>query len=145
MPERNDSEDAEAPEKNVVDITEMEPASTDKEESLSGNTDKEHTNTTNGADSLHSLPEKSSDQTQGALMRYIDDADYVTYMKEARDEAEKRAPNRAHLKHLLKQTYARRRQEIERMDQQALPMVSSILHDWPCMEFGEFVSTLNLI
>ena len=61
-------------------------------------------------------------------------------MEEARKEVEKKEPNRKHIKNLLKETFAYRRKEIEKMDKNGLPMVSTILQDWPCFEYGEYVS-----
>ena len=52
----------------------------------------------------------------------------------------KKSPNRAHVKLLLKSTFPNRHREIARMDKEGVGMMSSILLDWPCFGYGEYVS-----
>lgn len=77
---------------------------------------------------------------EGKIMPFLEKADYTTMMQECQKEMEKKSPNRSHLKHLIKETFTVRRREIEKLDENAEPMVSSILEEWPCFEFGEYVS-----
>lgn len=81
---------------------------------------------------------------EGIVMKFLAESDYTSMLEECRKELDKKSPNRSHLKHLLKETFAVRRREIVKLDEAAQPMVSSILEDWPCLEFGEFVSVLKI-
>lgn len=79
-------------------------------------------------------------QDEGTVMTLLDSSDYTNMMEECRKELDKKTPNRSHLKHLLKETFAVRRRDVERLDESAQPMVSSIIEDWPCLQYGEYVS-----
>ena len=68
--------------------------------------------------------------------------DYNRIMAEARKEGEKKSPSRSHIKNLLRESFGYRRQEVEKMDKMGLPMMSTILQDWPCFEYGEYVSLI---
>ena len=68
------------------------------------------------------------------------DMDFSCMMMEAKKEFEKKNPNKAHLKMMLRRTYEQRRKEIKVQDAEAMPMMSSILLDWPLLEEGQYVS-----
>lgn len=68
--------------------------------------------------------------------------DFSCIMMEAKKEFEKKNPNKAHLKMLLRRSHDQRRKEIKAQDAEAMPMMSSILLDWPLLEEGQYVSIL---
>ena len=70
------------------------------------------------------------------------DFDFSHIMMEAKKEFEKKNPNKAHLKMLLRRTFDQRRKEIKVQDAEAMPMMSSILLDWPLLEEGQYVSNV---
>ena len=74
------------------------------------------------------------------LVMILDAEEYNDKMKQARSEYEKRNRNKAHLKLLLKESYPNRRGEVKRMDEEGMPMMSSIIIDWSCFLSGEYVS-----
>ena len=76
----------------------------------------------------------------GTLRELLEDADYTRMMRECRKECTKNSPSRSHVKTLLKKTFPNRRREISRMNKEGMPMMSSVILDWSCFEYGEFVS-----
>ena len=61
-------------------------------------------------------------------------------MRECRKEYQKQKPSRQKIKILLKKTFANRRKEIDKMEAEAVLMMSSIILDWPCFQQSEYVS-----
>ena len=70
----------------------------------------------------------------------LDTEDYHEKMKLARQEYEKKGRNKVHLKLILKETFRNRRAEVKRMDEEGMPMMSSVIIDWPWFVSGEYVS-----
>lgn len=81
-------------------------------------------------------------QEKGTLRELLEDADYTRMMRECRKECTKSSPDKIHVKKLLKKTFPNRRQEISRMNKEGMPMMSSVILDWSCFEYGEYVSIL---
>ena len=72
-------------------------------------------------------------------------SDYALLMRQCRKEYQKQKPSRQQIKLLLKKTFANRRKEIEQMEAEGKPMMSSIIVDWPCFQQGEYVSIITQI
>ena len=43
-----------------------------------------------------------------------------------------------------KKTFSNRQKELEQMDKEGVPMMSSMLMDWPCFQQGEYVSKIYM-
>ena len=92
----------------------------------------------NGKDGL--VKEEDMLNEKGTLRELLEDADYTRMMRECRKECTKNSPSRSHVKTLMKKTFPNRRREISRMNKEGMPMMSSVILDWSCFEYGEFVS-----
>jgi len=62
--------------------------------------------------------------------------EYLSNMKAASKETAKNKPDSRYLKQLIRESHAWRRDEVEKMNKEGLPMVSTILKDWPCLKYG---------
>ena len=79
-------------------------------------------------------------ETAGKVRCHLTQDEYSDYLKEAYDETGRKNPNPKHLKKILVTMYDERRCEIKQINMEKCPMMSSILVDWPCLGFGEYVS-----
>jgi len=66
--------------------------------------------------------------------------EYLSNMKAALKETEKKKPEAKYLKQLLRESHIWRREEIEKFNKDNLPMVSTLLDKWPCLKYGLNVS-----
>ena len=89
--------------------------------------------------------EKERNMDEGRIISFLKDGDYIESMEQCRKELGKKTPNRSHIYHLLKDTYQARRKEIKKIDDSNETMVSSILQDWPCLEYGPYVSAFQIM
>ena len=82
----------------------------------------------------------SSDKEVDKFRQLLPKSDYALLMRECRKEYQKQKPLRQQIKMLLKKTFANRQKEIEKMEAEGVPMLSSIILDWSCFKQGEYVS-----
>ena len=106
--------------------------------SLESSTSSDSSNGSFHPVSPRGMTEKRCDDVN--LVQVGTEEDYNRLMEETRKEVEKKSPSRSHVKNLVRESFGYRRQEVEKMDKGGVPMVSTILEDWPCFEYGEYVS-----
>ena len=81
-----------------------------------------------------------SDKEVNKFRQLLSESDYALLMRKCRKEYQKPKPSMQQIKTLLKKSFANRQKEIEKMQAEGMPMMSSIMVDWPCFQQGEYVS-----
>lgn len=79
-------------------------------------------------------------KSEGELSRKLTDSHYEICRKDCITELQKPKPRRSQIKLILKETYYRRRAEIEKYEEEKKPMIKTIIEQWPCFESGVYVS-----
>ena len=47
-------------------------------------------------------------------------------------------------KNIVEKTFCNRQKEVKQMDKEGVPLMSSMLVDWPCFQQGEYVSKIYI-
>ena len=68
-----------------------------------------------------------------------DTEDFLKWKKLCRKECEKNNPDTKFIKNILKETFVNRKEEREQFNKGGEFMVSSVLKQWPCFQYGDYV------
>lgn len=93
-----------------------------------------------GSRSRSPTPRDMEVLTESAAINNISEADYTEFMDKCRTLCEAKSPKRGDVKSILRKTFVSRRKEIKKMNKDKMPMISSIMADWNCFQYGDFVS-----
>lgn len=86
------------------------------------------------------LLKKVEEQEGGELIKNLSNEDFFSCIKECQKLVDKKQMKRQDIKTLLKKTFPNRREEIRKLEKDGQPMMSSVMVDWTCFQYGEFVS-----
>lgn len=83
---------------------------------------------------------RNLDMGDEGVINNISKEEYATLMERCRKMCDQKCTKRGDVKSVIKKTFASRREDIKKMNRDEMPMISSVIEDWPCFQFGDFVS-----
>ena len=116
------------------------PSSTIKRQVSCDGSNSDGSSPSGSSDSTPPLPSSQMKGEYEAELNNMSKDDYNCCMNECKKLMEKKTVKRQDIKMILKKTFGNRRNEIKKMDEEGLPMMSSVIVDWSCFTCGAFVS-----